>query len=110
MRAISFRNSLAASCLLLFCALPSVGQKGEEANIDRVVRAEMLDHNIPGLSVAVLRNGRISILKSYGLANVEHRISVKPETVFQSGSIAKQFTAAAVMILVEEGKISLDDK
>jgi D-alanyl-D-alanine carboxypeptidase len=110
MRVTTFRNLLAALCLLLFCALPSVAQKSIEASIDRVVRAEMRDHNIPGLSIAVVRNGRVAILKSYGLANVEHRVSVKPETVFQSGSIAKQFTAAAVMILVEEGKISLDDK
>ena len=65
---------------------------------------------IPGLSLAVVRNGRITILKSYGLANVEHRVPVKPETVFQSGSIGKQFTAAAIMLLVQDGKISLEDK
>ena len=70
----------------------------------------MRKQKIPGLSLAIIRNGRVDILKSYGLANVEHRVPVKPETVFQSGSIGKQFTAAAVMILVEEGKISLDDK
>ena len=70
----------------------------------------MQRQKIPGISVAVLREGKIVILKSYGLANVEHGVPVKPETVFQSGSIAKQFTASAVMILVEDGKISLDDK
>ena len=63
-----------------------------------------------GRFVVVLREGKIEILKSYGLANVEHQIPVKPETVFQSGSIAKQFTAAAAMILAEDGKIALDDK
>jgi CubicO group peptidase (beta-lactamase class C family) len=70
----------------------------------------MRNHKVPGLSVAVIRNGRIEILKSYGLANVELQVPVKPETVFQSGSIGKQFTAAAIMLLVEEGKISLADK
>ena len=70
----------------------------------------MRRQKIPGVSLVVLREGKIEILKSYGLANVEHQIPVKPETVFQSGSIGKQFTAAAVMILVEEGKIALDDK
>lgn len=70
----------------------------------------MRKQKIPGFSLAVIRNGKIAILKSYGLASVEHWIPVKPNTVFQSGSIAKQFTAAAVMILVEEGKLSLDDK
>jgi CubicO group peptidase (beta-lactamase class C family) len=70
----------------------------------------MRRQKIPGLSLAVLRHGKIALLKSYGFANVEHRVPVKPETVFQSGSIGKQFTAAAVMILVEEGKLALDDK
>ncbi|HEX8250444.1 MAG TPA: serine hydrolase domain-containing protein [Pyrinomonadaceae bacterium] len=91
---------------LNFCA--SVSAQVDE--IDRYVQAEMRRQKIPGVSVAVLREGKIVALKSYGLANVEHQVPVKPETVFQSGSIAKQFTAAAVMILAEEGKISLDDK
>ena len=78
--------------------------------IDRVVNRQMLANKIPGVSLAVLRKGKIILLKSYGLANVEHRVPVKPETVFQSGSIGKQFTAAAVMLLVQENKLSLDDK
>ena len=65
---------------------------------------------IPGLSLAVLRNGKIEFVKSYGFSNLEHHVPVKPETIFQSGSIGKQFTATAIMILVEEGKLSLDDK
>ena len=90
----------------VFCA--SVSARADE--IDRYVKAEMKRQKIPGVSLAVLRDGKIISLKSYGFANVEHQVPVKPETVFQSGSIAKQFTATAVMILVEEGKISLDDK
>src|SRR4029079_7483166 len=46
----------------------------------------------------------------YGLANVEHQVPVKPETIFQSGSMGKQFTATAVMMLVEDGKITLEDR
>jgi CubicO group peptidase (beta-lactamase class C family) len=104
------KNLLAASVCLLFCALPSLAQRSIESRLDRLVSIEMRKEKIPGLSLAIIRNGRIAILKSYGLANVELQVPVKPETVFQSGSIGKQFTAAAVMILVEEGKISLDDK
>jgi CubicO group peptidase (beta-lactamase class C family) len=70
----------------------------------------MSTYKIPGVSLAVLRNGKIILLKSYGLANVEHQVPVKPETIFQSGSIGKQFTAAAIMILAQENKLSLDDK
>ena len=95
---------------LLLAAAPLVAQPNPSAKIDRYVQAEMHRQKIPGLSLAVIRNGRITILKSYGLANVEHGVPVKPETVFQSGSIGKQFTAAAVMLLVQEGKISLEDE
>ena len=77
--------------------------------VDRAVNEQMLANKIPGVSLAVLRRGRIVLLKSYGLANVEHQVPVKPETIFQSGSIGKQFTAAAVMVLVQENKLSLDD-
>jgi len=69
----------------------------------------MQSRKIPGLAIAIVRSGKIEILKTYGFANLEHRVPVKPETIFQSGSIGKQFTAAAVMILVQEGKISLEE-
>ena len=110
MRVNPYRISLAASVCMLFCALPSVAQQSIELRIDRLISSEMRKQKIPGISLAIIRHGRVDILKSYGLANVEHQVRVKPETVFQSGSIAKQFTAAALMILVEEGKLSLDDK
>jgi CubicO group peptidase (beta-lactamase class C family) len=70
----------------------------------------MLAHQIPGVSLAVLRRGKVILLKSYGLANIELQVPVKPSTIFQSGSMGKQFTAAAVMILAQENKLSLDDK
>ncbi|HKP38325.1 MAG TPA: serine hydrolase domain-containing protein [Pyrinomonadaceae bacterium] len=85
-------------------------QANLSARIDRYVKAEMSKQNIPGISLAVLRNGRVVLLRSYGMANVEHQVPVKPETIFQSGSIGKQFTAMEVMMLAEEGKLSLDDK
>lgn len=55
------------------------------------------------------RKGEVLKAQGYGLANVEHRVPVTPETVFQSGSVGKQFTAAGAMFLVEEGKLDLDD-
>jgi CubicO group peptidase (beta-lactamase class C family) len=111
MRAKTFWYGLVVfSGIILLLALPCAAQPNISARIDRYVKAEMRKQKIPGISLAVLRAGKIAFLKSYGLANVEHLVPVKPETVFQSGSIGKQFTAAAVMILVEEGKISLDDK
>jgi CubicO group peptidase (beta-lactamase class C family) len=79
------------------------------ARIDSVVRAGMTRQRIPGVAVAVVRNGAVVIAKGYGEANVEHHVPVGPETIFQSGSVGKQFTSAAVMLLVEDGKIGLGD-
>jgi CubicO group peptidase (beta-lactamase class C family) len=69
----------------------------------------MARQHIPGLALLVARSGEIVRAQGFGFSNVELRVPVKPETVFQSGSMGKQFTATAVMMLVEEGKVSLDD-
>lgn len=99
------------TCLAIFLiATPCLAQPVPAAKIDRVIKQQMDANKIPGVSLAVIRKGKIVLLKSYGLANVEHHVPVRPETIFQSGSIGKQFTAAAIMILVQEHKLSLDDK
>lgn len=77
--------------------------------INAYVRTEMERQRIPGLAVAVVEHGKITFHGEYGFSNLEHQVPVKAETVFQSGSVAKQFTATAVMMLVEEGRLSLDD-
>ncbi|HMD15787.1 MAG TPA: serine hydrolase domain-containing protein [Terriglobales bacterium] len=77
--------------------------------IDAYIRAEMAKQRIPGLALLVSRGGHVIRAQGYGLANVELHVPVNPETIFQSGSLGKQFTATAVMMLVEEGKIGLDD-
>ncbi len=96
--------------IVLLSVAPGLAQQSISSRIDSYIKAEMRRQQIPGISLAVVRAGKPTLIKGYGLSNVEHRVPVKPETVFQSGSIAKQFTAAAVMILVEEGKLALDDK
>ena len=104
------RTLAAAAAVIAIFASPSNAKETFTPKIDRYIRTEMRRQQIPGVSLAILRKGKISLLRSYGLSNVEHQVAVKPETVFQSGSLGKQFTAAAVMILVEDGKLSLDDK
>jgi CubicO group peptidase (beta-lactamase class C family) len=64
---------------------------------------------IPGCAVMVRRDGKVVLSAGYGMANLEHAVRVTPQTIFQSGSMGKQFTSMAVMMLVEEGKLSLDD-
>jgi CubicO group peptidase (beta-lactamase class C family) len=77
--------------------------------IDSFIETEMTGEEIPGLAVGIYSRGQILLAKGYGQANLELGVPVKPETIFQSGSLGKQFAAAAIMILVEEGKVSLDD-
>jgi CubicO group peptidase (beta-lactamase class C family) len=96
--------------LILLLSIACLAQDGVSAKVDEYIRSEMQAQQIPGLSLAVIKNGQIVLARGYGLANVEHQVPVKPETIFQSGSMGKQFTATAVMMLVEEGKLSLDDK
>lgn len=97
--------SIAAVCSL---TLSLIAQR-PAVRTDTYVRSEMSREQIPGVAVAVLKNGRVEFLKTYGFANLEHRVKTKPSTVFQSGSLAKQFTAAAVMLLVQDRKLALDD-
>jgi CubicO group peptidase (beta-lactamase class C family) len=85
------------------------GQPAPIAKIDEFVRAEMTRQQVPGVAVAIVKIGALIKIAGYGLANVEHQVPVKPETIFQSGSLGKQFTSAAVMLQVEDGKLALGD-
>lgn len=78
-------------------------------SVDRYVRAEVARQRIPGLSIAVLRGDSLLLARGYGEANVEHHVPAADSTVYQSGSVGKQFTAALVVRLVQEGRLGLDD-
>ncbi len=99
-------RTIIAVILLIFCV--SVSAKADE--VDRYIETQMRNLYIPGISLAVVRDGRIVKAKGYGLANIEANSAATPKTVYEIGSMTKQFTAAAAMMLVEEGKVSLDDK
>jgi CubicO group peptidase (beta-lactamase class C family) len=77
--------------------------------VAQYVKAEMARQHIPGVALLVSRNGEPVRAQGFGFSNVELQVPVKPETLFQSGSVGKQFTATAVMMLVEEGRVGLDD-
>lgn len=71
------------------------------AAIDRFVAAEQARQKIPGIAVAVIEDGRTVVAKGYGEANVELKVPVTPQTLFQTGSIGKMLAATAVMQLVD---------
>jgi CubicO group peptidase (beta-lactamase class C family) len=78
--------------------------------VDDVVNAELQRQRIPGASVAVVRDGKVVKAEGYGLANVELKIPATSDTVYQIGSVSKQLIAAGIMLLVQDGKIALDDR
>ena len=76
--------------------------------IDQAVREAMANSKIPGLGLGVVKDGEVLIAKGYGTARLENDVPATERTMFQSGSVGKQFTAAGIMALVEEGKLNLD--
>ena len=106
-----FSAKLIAAFAFLATILSSSAQAqdGIAANVDDYMKREMQRERIPGASLAVIKDGQIVLAKGYGLANVELDVPARPETIFQSGSMGKQFTATAVMMLAEAGKLSLSD-
>jgi CubicO group peptidase (beta-lactamase class C family) len=105
------RFSAHTVCLSLLFAIrtASAQTSATTAAVTEYVKAEMQRQHIPGLSLLVVKRGQVVRAEGFGLANVELNVPLKPEAVFQSGSVGKQFTATAVMMLVEEGKVALDD-
>jgi CubicO group peptidase (beta-lactamase class C family) len=77
--------------------------------VDDYVKAAMLKQHIPGVSIAVVKDGKIIKAEGYGLANVELNVPARGDTVFKIGSVSKQFIAAGILLLAQEGKLSLDD-
>ena len=93
---------------VLFLFVFSFAAQADE--VDRFVQATLQEKHIPGAAIAVIKNGKTIKTKGYGLASVEFNVPATTETVFEIGSVSKQLTAAAIMLLVENGKITLDQK
>jgi len=94
--------------VLALAAVPTLATAQSDP-VDDYVQSEMHRQHVPGLALLVSRGGQIIRAQGYGMSNVELQVPVKPESILQSGSVGKQFTATAVMMLVEEGKIGLED-
>ena len=95
--------------LLVLCALAAFAQSAAADALDRYVREEMTNQRLPGVALAVIRNGKPIAVRAYGLANIETGSAVTKDTAFRLASLSKQMVASAMMLLVSEGKVSLDD-
>jgi CubicO group peptidase (beta-lactamase class C family) len=80
------------------------------ASYDLVISDFMRKHKIPGGAVAVMRDGRLIYARGFGYADVENKGLVEPDALFRIASVSKTLTSAAIMMLVEEGRLTLDDR
>jgi len=99
------RNAFLFAPLLLAQALFA-----QNAALDKRIAATLAASGAPSVSVAVVRNGEIAYAKAFGKANIAENRTADAATRYAVGSVSKQFTAAALLLLEEQGKISLDDK
>src|SRR5262245_40181038 len=107
-----FSRSLLILCL--FCALMSAGAPGlaqtdAPPDLDAYVARALKEFEVPGLAVAIVKDGKIALVKGYGVRKLGEPAPVDEQTLFGIASNTKAFTAAALAILVDEGKLSWDD-
>lgn len=97
-------------CLLSAASIAAKGQLSapQTAAIDHLLSTYISAHKVPGLSVAVVANGRVAYLQGYGVADVENSVPATPDTVYRLASVSKPLTAVATMRLVEKGRLNLD--
>jgi CubicO group peptidase (beta-lactamase class C family) len=102
-------NRTATLLLLTVClAYCQDAGKSTQERVDKVFE-KWNSTSSPGCALSVMKDGQIVYKRGYGMADLDHDIPITPETVFHVASISKQFTAAAILLLAQEGKLSLDD-
>jgi CubicO group peptidase (beta-lactamase class C family) len=100
--------ALAIGVAVLPAALSSQTAPAAASKVDAVFAKYSMA--TPGCAVGVATNGTPVLAKGFGMADLEHDVRIGPETIFEAGSVSKQFTAAGVMLLARDGKLSLDDQ
>ncbi|HWB06776.1 MAG TPA: serine hydrolase domain-containing protein [Verrucomicrobiales bacterium] len=106
---------IAAGALLCASLLPGrvlaeAPPAADVSQVDAEIQAEMERQHIPGLALAVVKDGKVIKAAGYGFAELEQQTKVRPETVFRISSISKQFIAAGIVLLARDGKLKLEDK
>jgi len=96
--------------LVTVTVLPVEAQTPLERGVDSIVQAVLKSTGVPSASVAVVQDGRLAYAQAYGQARLEPELPARPTMRYSIGSISKQFAAAAILLLQQEGKLSLDDR
>lgn len=101
-----------AAFALLVAPLTAVAQQPASVDpnqIDSIIRRNIADKHIIGVSVGIMQNGQVVFARGYGVANLASSTPVTPQTMFAIGSVTKQFTCSSMLMLQEKGKLSVDD-
>ncbi|MDP9018626.1 MAG: beta-lactamase family protein, partial [Candidatus Eremiobacteraeota bacterium] len=113
-----YLRAAAAICLTAFCFSPALAQSApaqvvlsqeESAKVDAAAQGALTGLHVPGMAIAIVRDGTVVYRKAFGVTNLATKAAVQAQTQFEIGSITKQFTAAAVLQLVAQGKVKLSD-
>src|SRR5262245_62786034 len=104
-----FAITAVAIVFRLFLGVEASAQQSSDIDtkVDKIF--EKWTTNTPGCTVGVNVGGKPVLSKAYGMADLEHDVKNNPDTIFEAGSVSKQFTAAAVLLLMRDGKLSLDE-
>lgn len=105
---IRFVRSLFGVAVVALSNCAASATDGMEEQVDKLF-AEWTRSDRPGCAIAATRNGHILLERGYGMADLEQGVAIRPHTVFNVASVSKQFTAAAIVLLAQEGHLSLDD-
>src|SRR5579872_3717275 len=97
-------------CFLAVGVLPALVNAARADIVDDYLKEQMQQHRIPGAALIVIQTNQTVKRVGYGFANLEWKVAATPETVFEIGSITKQFTAACILLLAQDGKLSVEDK
>jgi CubicO group peptidase (beta-lactamase class C family) len=104
------RTTLLATALLLAALAPFTTRPVAQADrVDEFITKELQSQRIPGLSLAVVKDGTIVKSQGYGVANRESSVPATPQTVYKIGSVSKQFIATGIMLLAQDGRLTVDD-
>src|SRR5262245_48193463 len=94
---------------LSFALMLAAAGAARADEIDDFLKDWIKQQHVPAASIVVIKGGAVIKAQGYGLANIEHDIPARPDTVYKIGSVSKQFIAAGIMVLVQDGRVALND-
>jgi len=106
---LMFRSLFLSFAVLLQSGACLFAQKGLDEKIDRIISKAMAEEQFPGVAVAVIQQNKVLFEKTYGVISMQGKEKVNEQTVFSIGSVSKAFTGIGLMMLVQQGKITLDN-